>query len=437
MSNYIEGGGTFLYEAKRRVPEKIIINDELGREFAERNKKSESFLLSTARNFNPEFQKGIDLVKPMLIYGTVDPVGNASELLTMMEMSRSLGVPTLIILDDVCHDLNSCGKRIMNDSFELVGMKGKRMEENLRFDKVKASEILPDKILEMLLEAGVSSDASLAESYEQGLYLLAYEFYGDLAFENLAYLRTSRLFSRDSFLGEMSLKALREKVKLVAKNTGQDSLVFIHVGDKVMSDDPRFDGFCLADLYDSGGSLGGTAHVSITTMLLDREVFGVQTHPLILAEKDTSSGKNFASTYQTLLGKDSEENRIAVSGIRRIYASKNQSGGDGVDPLVLLYMLRKTKEGAVLKRAIEKQVQDAFPLLEGSSRNREIVLSDRNLLTSSKIALLKETYGIDGNTLMSMGIDKRKIGRVLSVLAEASLEQKITEELLLKIIKSI
>lgn len=420
-------GGTFLMEASRRVPEKIIKSAVEGAIFAEQNKKSKSFLLDLSRKLNPEFQLGVDEVPPILIYGTVDPVGNVSELLTMMDMSRKIGVPTAIILDDVCHDLKSCASRIMMPSFDLVGMKGSRMDQKIGFNSVNAIDVLPNKLIDCLIGFGFSPNGTLADAYEASLYLIANEFFGDKALTELVLLRTSEIFSTDSMLGKIPLSFLREKVNVVAERMRKDRLVFLHVdGEKNFSDNSFFDDTSLGELYGVGGSLGGTAHVSLTTMLLDKRIFGDQAHPLILAEKNTSSGVNFATVYQSLLSGDMEENRIAITGVRRIKASRVQSGGDGIDPLVLLYLLKNSNDSSILRRMVTKQIENSFPTSETSVREREIILGDQSQKNINKVALLKEVMEVDGSILLSMGVDQRNVGKVLLFLAEKMISGELS-----------
>lgn len=420
-------GGTFLIEANKKVPEKIIKTEQEARLFVEQNRKSKSFLLDLAREHNPEFQKSVVEVPPILIYGTVDPVGNVSELLTMMSMAKKIDVPIVLILDDVCHDLRSCSERIMKPSFDMVGMRGRRLDEEIRFD-VPAYQVLPGELMDMLMSFGFAEFGTLAEAYEVSLYLLVEEFFGEKAFACLAVLRTSEIFGKDSVLGQVSLELLRKKVTEVGVEMAKEKLVFLHVGgEKIYSNDSRFDEFNLGQLYGAGGSLGGTAHVSLTTMLLDKEIFGDYTHPLILAEKDTASGANFATVYEKLLV-GNEQGKIAVSGIRRIKASKLQSGGDGIDPLVLLSILKTKNEGVVIRKLIEESVEDAFLFGEKVTREKELILSEPALIKTGKISLLKEKMGVDGSLLISMGIDRRVIGSTLLVLAEMMLAGNLKDK---------
>lgn len=431
-------GGTFLAEASKKVPEKLIRSQQEAVEFVEKNKIDKSFLLDLARNCNREFQNGIEKVPPILIYGTVDPVGNVSELLTMMQMSDKLQVPMVLILDDVCHDLNSCAERIMAPSFDTFGLNGKYSTDSVRFTEILADEVLPEEIILMMRNLRLSNAVSLSEAYEAGLYLLAKEFFGDSAFQKLAILRTSEIFGGNSLLGQIPLSLLREKVISVGQSLDKERLVFLHVdGEKIYSDDERFDSFNLSDLYTAGGSLGGTAHVSLTTMLLDDQLFGKNVHPLLLAEKDTGSGANFASVYKELL-KSEFQAKIVVSGIRRIKASRTQTGGDGVDPLVLLFLLNECSDGLVYKRMIVDIISDAYKHGEKVVREKELVLSDSAAVSAAKVALLKEKLGIDGSLLISMGVDKKKIGHTLLNLSDMMLQGEFNSKAeLLETIKSI
>lgn len=411
--------GTFLQEAQRRVPEKIIINDTEGERFMESNKKDRSFLLSLGRELNPNFQLEVDEVKPILIYGTVDPVGNASELLTMMNMAIKLNAPMALTLDDVCHDLADCGVRVMTPSWNMAGLVGGDLPTGTRFTEVMAEKVLPVEIMNMLEEFGLNREVNLAEAYEAGLYLLAQVFFGERATENIVIMRSSVIFDSESMLGQIPLSLLRKKVEDVAVLSGKESLVFAHLeGEKIRSDNKTLEDLPLCDLYKMKGNLGGTAWVSLTTMLLDKNIFGDETHPLVLAEKDTTLGSNFASVYEKLLVEDVEANKIAISGIRRIKAIKKQGGGDGIDPLVLLYLLQDKNNGAVYKSIIEKQIGDGFPLVDGALREKELVLGDEVVINTHKVAMLKETFGVGGNELLAMGVDRKLISKTLLFLAE-------------------
>lgn len=428
-------GGTFLQEAQKRVPEKIIINDLKGERFVEENKRENSILLSLARSLNPNFQLGEKEVKPILFYGTVDPVGNVSELLTMMKMSQKLKTPMVLTLDDIAHGLISCNKRITDPSNFLAGIKSERQKTDLRFDQVMGMSVLPREMNDFLEEIGISTASSLSQIYEEGLYLLAYEFFGDEAFKNLAILRSSVIFGPNEPLGKMKIGFLRKKVSEVARNLGKESLVFLHFNGQIKrSGDSELDDISIAELYEQSGYLGGNSWVSLTALLLDKNIFE-QTHPLVLAEKDTSLGANFAAVYEKLLNGNVESNRVAVTGVRRIKASRFQEGGNGIDPLVLLYLIKNRKDGEIYKEVIEKHISDAFP--QGAAREKEIVL-EQAVINSAKLAKLKETKRIDGNTLIDMGVEKPKIGKALLALADAMLADGLRgDEEVIEIIKSI
>ncbi len=421
--------GTFLQEAQRRMPEKIITNIAEGRSFVEKYKKEESFLLDLCKDLNPGFSANERLVGPMLIYGTVDPVGNVSETLTMMVTAQKIGAKTAFLLDDVCHDLDSCHRRIMKDSYELLGMKLKRVDSNIRFNEVEAMRVLPDPIVEMLEENGLSDGASLAEAYECALYLLVEEVLGAGASSEITFLRASAVFSEDSVLGGVPLGELREMVKKAARVNKKEDLVFVHLnGEKIRTDFVELDKYNLSDLYKNGGSLGGTAVVAITTMFLDKSVFGENTHPLILAEKNTAFGGNFASVYEALLTKEHDAHRIAVSGVRRTKANKTQQGGDGIDPLVMTYLLKKNQRGPVYKKMLLDLVEDGFPLVEKTPRERELLVGDEATLKTAAIAMLKQKTGIDGGYVASLGVEYKKVGTVLLALADRWLLGELKNE---------
>lgn len=152
--------------------------------------------------------------------------------------------------------------------------------------------------------------------------------------------------------------------------------------------------------------MGGTAWVSLTAMMTDPEsVPGGG--DMILLEKDTSFGGNFASAYEVNLRRKTKS-KIAISKIKRIYANKEQTGGDGVDPLVLAILLSGS-DGNILAGAIKEYF---------SGQESKLILSDRNVLESQKNKLLKKSLGIDGKFVASMGISGQLIGKVLLELSE-------------------
>lgn len=403
MANKYEGG-TFSQEILNRMGEEILIKskDDVDRMVVDgflRPNFIEDLAIEGNKFWNSK-------ERPAILYGTVDGVGNVAETLMLLAAAEKLDVGAVLTLDQNAHSFADSFKRITEPSLPLIGIKTE--EVKLKDGKVrdlKLAEVFPDSMLTKLESIRISRDFSLAEAYSSALMYVAVKVFGLMAVEKLSIVDDQLLFG-DTALGTMKTRVLLERVRRVSRAMGKEKIVFAHIDDEKIFSDADFGESTIKDLYKKGGWLGGTAWVSLTAMMTDPESIPGG-GDLILLEKDTTFGGNFASAYEVNLRRKTKS-KIAISKIKRIYANKEQTGGDGVDPLVLAILLSGS-DGNILAGAIKEYF---------SGQESKLILSDRNVLESQKNKLLKKGLGIDGKFVVSTGISGQLIGKVLLELSE-------------------
>lgn len=422
MPNRYEGG-TFSQEILNRMGKEILVKskEDVDRMVAEGLLRS-SFVERLAIE-NNKFWNSDE--RPAVLYGTVDGVGNVSETLMLLSAAETFGVGGVLTLDQNAHSFADSFKRITKPSLPLIGVKSEEIK--LKDGKVRElglSEVFPESMLSKLENIRIKRDFSLAEAYSSALMYIGVKVFGLSAVEKLSIVDDQLIFG-ESGLGKMKTKVLLERVRRVSRALGKEKIVFAHVGEEKILSDVDFGESTIGDLYNKGGWLGGTAWVSLTAMMTDPEAIPGG-GDLILLEKDTALGGNFASSYEVNLRRNTKS-KVAVSKIKRIYADKNQTGGDGIDPLVLAIML-SGKDGDVLGEAISEYYKSA---------ESKIILSEKFVIDNQKIKLLKKDLGIDGKLMVSLGLKGSAIGKSLADIADLFCSGQITsvEEAKLIIIK--
>ena len=403
MANRYEGG-TFSHEILNRMGEEILINskDDVDRMVVDGLLQS-SFVENLAIEGN-KFWNSKE--RPVILYGTVDGVGNVSETLMLLVAAEKLDVGAVLTLDQNAHSFTDSFKRITGPSLPLIGVKPEEIElEDRKVRDLKLAEVFPDSMLTKLESIRISRDFSLAEAYSSALMYISVKIFGLSAVEKLSIVDDRLLFG-SSGLGKMQIKVLLERVRRVSRAMGKEKIVFAHIDEEKIFSDADFGKSTIADLYNKGGWLGGTAWVSLTAMMTDPESIPGG-GDLILLEKDTSLGGNFASAYEVNLRRKTKS-KIAISKIKRIYANKDQTGGDGVDPLVLAILL-SGPDGNILAGAIKEYF---------ANRESKLILNDKNVLESQKNKILKSGLGIDGKFVADCGIRGSSIRAALVELAD-------------------
>lgn len=432
-------GKSFAGEALDRFPNKIVTNVEQIDAWVAKGATSGQIVNNLARIGNPVWQQGRKMIRPPLIYGTVDGAGNVSELLMMTAAAGKLQVPMVLLLDDNAYCVANTYDRLTRPSLELLGLGPSDFdlsEGGLKYHKVSANRVLPVQVIRILNETGVdTANLSLAEVYRQCLYLVAAEIYGEEVLDQISIVPVTQALSL-SPVGQLPMSELKNRVLQIGRETGRLEMVFVHTRDcqKVGSLTPMDRDETVGSFYSQGGWLGGTAWVTLTALLTDPTVFP-GAGAAIMGEKDTTLGQNFAMVYETL-GRDLPEEamKIAITAVRRIKASTAQSGGDGVDPVLMYCLLKTAKQAELIKGMIREQIGTAFPMKSGFDKEQQVVLMDTKTQLSYGAKLLKEEFGIDGNYLMNQGLKGPKIGQTIRTLTEIYIEGQLSPDRIREII---
>jgi len=413
MPNKYEGG-TFSQEILNRMGKEILINSKEDVDKMMDSSLTRPDLVESLAIESNKFWNSKD--RPIIMYGTVDGVGNVAETLMLLLAAERLDVGAVLTLDQNAHSFADCFKRITKPSLPLIGVNSEEVvigEGKVR--EMKVSQVFSESMVLKLEEIRIMRDFSLAEAYSSALMYIAVKIFGLIAVEKLSIVDDRLLFG-GSGLGNMKIKVLLDRVQRVSNGMGKEKIVFAHVNDEKIFSNANFGESTIGDLYKNGGWLGGTAWVSLTAMMTDPESIPGG-GDMILLEKDTTFGGNFASSYEVNLRRNTRS-KIVISKIKRIYANKEQSGGDGVDPLVLAIML-SGKNGEFLATAIREYFEN---------NESKMFLDDRTIIATQKNRRLKRGLEIDGKFLTGLGISGPLVKAVLEELSDLYIEGLISSK---------